>query len=73
MTMRGPGRGYAWIYLDGGATPVAKINLYKATAQPMVIAWSKTWATSGKHTVKVWVAGTAGKPRVDVDAFLTLP
>jgi hypothetical protein len=35
-----------------------------------VFSW--TWATLGAHTLRVVVVGTAGHPRVDVDAFITL-
>ena len=34
------------------------------------IVFNKTFSTPGLHTIKVVVAGTRGRPRVDVDAFL---
>ncbi len=72
VTQRAPASGYAWIYVDGAVTPAAKVSLTRSPAQPRFIAWQMTWATSGTHTIRVWVAGTAGKPRVDVDAFVVI-
>ena len=69
VTMRGTGRGYVTIIVDGST--VAKVLLYRSTAQPRYIAWSKALAY-GSHTVKLVVAGTAGRPRVDLDAFVTI-
>lgn len=32
--------------------------------------YQTSWPTSGSHTIKIKVLGTAGHPRVDMDAFL---
>ena len=68
-----PGRqpGPVSIYLDGAATPVT-LDTYAATTAYGVQVWSQTFATSGPHTVRVVVVGTAGRPRVDLDAFAIL-
>ncbi len=34
--------------------------------------YSKAWSTTGRHTLEIRVSGTAGHPRVDVDAFLLI-
>jgi subtilisin len=79
-TFRFTGRAIAWIaplgrlsgaaqvYVDGRY--VRTVNLYAAGAHPRRIVFEQRWAASGTHTISVRVAGTAGHPRVDVDAFL---
>ena len=70
VSMRGTGRGSVTIVVDGKTA--ATVSLYRSSAQPRYIAWSRAWATSGTHTVRLIVAGTAGRPRVDLDAFITV-
>jgi hypothetical protein len=67
----GPTLGTATLYLDGVA--VKTVNLYSATLHEAQIVWKKGWSgTQVKHTIKIVVNGTAGHPRVDLDALLTL-
>jgi len=70
ITTTGPTRGAARIYVNGayqGTVDLAgMVDVYRAQA------WSRTWATSGTRTIKVVVVGTAGRPRVDVDAFAVI-
>jgi GH25 family lysozyme M1 (1,4-beta-N-acetylmuramidase) len=70
VAYRGPTRGKADVYVDG--TLRGTVNLYASTyiAQPIVFV--ANWAASGTHTLKIVVKGTAGHPRVDVDAFIRL-
>ena len=63
VTTRGPGRGQVAIYVDG--TYQATINLGAASATYRYVAFSKTWSSTGAHTIKVVALGS----RVDVDAF----
>ena len=65
-------RGQARIYLDGSTTPAATIDTYVATTAYQAQVWAWTWSGSGAHTVKVAVVGTAGRPRVDLDAISVL-
>ena len=58
------------VYVDGVLR--ATVNLYSATAQYRVVVWQYNFATSGAHTVKLVVAGTAGHPRVDLDSFVVV-
>ena len=37
-----------------------------------VLAQQKTWSIATSRTVKLVVVGTAGRPRVDLDAFVTV-
>jgi hypothetical protein len=51
---------------------VATVDLYAPSVQPARVAFVRSWASPGTHAVAVRVAGTAGRPRVDVDAFVML-
>jgi hypothetical protein len=63
-------RGRAQIWIDG--VQVATVSLYAKTLTPRRVMFTRTWATPGPHTIKVVVAGTAGHPRVDLDAFVVI-
>ncbi len=65
-----PSRGSAKVYIDG--TLVATISLNASTTSFGRVVFAKTWASSGYHTIRIVVVGTAGHPRVDVDAFEVL-
>jgi len=62
------GRGKARIYVDG--VYAATIDTYRATSRFRVLVFTRTWATSKAHTLKVIVSGTKNRPRFDVDAFV---
>ncbi len=70
VTTKGPTRGKGKVYVDGALA--ATVDLYGATPTHRVLAWAQTWASSGSHTVRLVVAGTRGRPRVDLDAFAVL-
>jgi hypothetical protein len=61
--------GTATVYLDGVAQKT--VNLYSSAAHPRQLVWKQGWSFQGKHTIKVVVTGASGRPRVDLDAFLT--
>jgi hypothetical protein len=65
-----PDRGKAEVWVDG--VYVTTVDLYYKKERLRRAVFSKSWATSGTHTIEVRVLGTAGRPRVDVDAFLTI-
>ena len=67
---KGPGNGFAQVRVDG--VLVATVNLESATAQPPRVLWRQTWAATRAHVVQVRLLGTAGRPRVEVDAFEVL-
>jgi spore germination protein YaaH len=67
VTTRGPDRGAVKVYLDGSL--VATVDAHAASLGFRSVAWSRTWATSGTHTIRLVVVGTAGHPRVDLDAL----
>ena len=70
VSLRAAGRGKVKVYVDGSSTATV-LDLRGATACRWV-AWTRQWSTSGRHTVRLVVAGTLGRPRVDVDAFAVL-
>lgn len=70
ITTTGPTRGKAKVYVDG--TYVKTIDMYASSTHYRVQKYTKAFSTSGKHTIKIVVSGTSGRPRVDADAFAIL-
>jgi hypothetical protein len=70
VTTVDPGRGSVKVFLDGKY--VTTLDLSAGTAGQRVVAFSRTWKSVGTHTIRLVVVGTAGHPRVDVDAFEVL-
>ena len=70
VTAKGPSRGKAYVYVNGVLD--ATVDLYAPTPSYRVVAWSKAFGATRNISVKVVVAGTAGRPRVDLDAFIQL-
>jgi hypothetical protein len=63
-------RGAAKVYVDGRY--VATVRLTASAFGSRRVVFATSWATEGQHTLRIVVAGTAGHPRIDVDAFVTL-
>jgi GH25 family lysozyme M1 (1,4-beta-N-acetylmuramidase) len=70
VAYRGPTRGKADVYVDGAYR--STVDLYSATSTARPIVFVANWSAVGTHTVRIVVKGTAGHPRVDVDAFVRL-
>ncbi|HET7182547.1 MAG TPA: glycosyl hydrolase family 18 protein, partial [Candidatus Limnocylindrales bacterium] len=70
VTTLAPSRGVAKVYVDG--VLVQTIDCGSAITRFRYVAFAKAWASSGFHTIRIVVAGTAGRPRVDVDALEVL-
>jgi hypothetical protein len=70
VTTKASSRGSFRVYIDGVLK--ATISAYSTTTAYRQLVYQFTWATPGTHTMKIYVLGTAGHPRVDVDAFLVL-
>jgi hypothetical protein len=70
----GADRGKAEIWLDGKR--VTTLSLYSRTTAKRRIAWTKSFATSARHTLVIKVLGKKAPAsrgtRVDVDAFLVM-
>lgn len=62
-------RGNARIYVDGKLSTT--LNLWLPTVHKKYLVWQKSWPTSSTHTIKIVVLGTAGRPRIDIDGFIT--
>ena len=74
LTTRGPDRGKAEIWLDGAR--VATVDLYAATRQYRVVAFTRSVSPSVEHTFEVRVparkSASSSGYRVDLDAVVTL-
>ena len=71
VTTKSPYRGKFRVYIDGVLKATLDAHTTSATSYRQLV-YQFTWATPGTHTIKIYVLGTAGHPRVDVDAFLVL-
>jgi len=65
----GPTRGQARVYVDGAY--VRTVDLRSSSIAARRIVYVRSWTASGQHTLEIRVVGTSGRPRVDVDAFLS--
>ena len=70
VTTKAGSRGSFRVYVDG--VYKASISTYSATTRFRQLVYQFSWATPGTHKIKIVVSGTAGHPRVDVDAFVVL-
>jgi hypothetical protein len=62
-------RGSASVSLDGGTATTVSTN--GTTTKPAMVVFTKI-VPAGTHSLLLKVLGTAGHPRVDVDAFLVI-
>ncbi|WP_225097997.1 N-acetylmuramoyl-L-alanine amidase [Streptomyces sp. CoH27] len=62
--------GQAYIYVDG--TKVSTVDLKSSTTLYRQAIWTKTWSASAKHTLKIVVVGTSGRPAVTTDGIATI-
>jgi hypothetical protein len=70
LSRMSPTRGAARVYVDG--TYVRTVDLKAPETAWRHVVFSRTWSTSGTHTLLIKVVGTSGRPAVDVDAVLVL-
>jgi GH25 family lysozyme M1 (1,4-beta-N-acetylmuramidase) len=70
VAYRGPNRGSAAVYVDG--VYKATVNLYASSYAARAVVFAANWTWNGTHTLKIVCLGTAGHPRVDIDAFVIL-
>ncbi|MFB7292281.1 N-acetylmuramoyl-L-alanine amidase [Actinacidiphila glaucinigra] len=59
--------GQAYVYVDGVKT--ATVDLKTSTTAYRQTIWSKSWSTSAKHTLKIVVVGTSGRPAITTDGI----
>ncbi|MFD9390694.1 N-acetylmuramoyl-L-alanine amidase [Streptomyces sp. NPDC060000] len=62
--------GQAVIYVDG--TKSATVDLKSSTTAYRNALWTKSWSSAGKHTVKIVVSATSGRPAVTTDGIAYL-
>lgn len=62
--------GQAYIYVDG--TKVTTVDLKSSTTLYRQAIWTKSWSSSAKHTLKIVVVGTSGRPTVTTDGIATI-
>ncbi|MFD5115689.1 N-acetylmuramoyl-L-alanine amidase [Streptomyces sp. NPDC058391] len=62
--------GQAYVYVDGVKT--ATVDLKSSTTKYRDAIWTKTWTTSAKHTIKIVVVGTSGRPSITTDGLVYL-
>jgi hypothetical protein len=65
----GASRGSANVYVDG--VLVQTVSLYSSTTRKRRVITTLSWSTAANRTIRIVVSGTAGHPRVDLDAFVT--
>jgi hypothetical protein len=63
-------RGSFKVYVDGVYR--GTISTYSTTTKYRQLVYQFAWSAPGTHKVKVVIVGTAGHPRVDLDAFVVL-
>ena len=69
MSSQGPTRGSATVKLDSGAAQTINTNASSPKTAEIV---DVVTGSQGAHKVVVNALGTAGHPRIDVDAFIVL-
>jgi uncharacterized protein with LGFP repeats len=62
--------GQADIYVDGKKVTTAELK--SATTAYRNAIWTKTWSAGAKHTLKIVVKATAGRPAVTTDGIVYL-
>ncbi|MGW1812261.1 N-acetylmuramoyl-L-alanine amidase [Streptomyces sp. NPDC002125] len=60
--------GQAYVYVDG--VKAATVDLKSSTTKYRQAIWTKSWSASAKHTVKIVVVGTSGRPTVTTDGLV---
>ncbi|HZE32646.1 MAG TPA: hypothetical protein VE198_14550, partial [Actinoallomurus sp.] len=67
ITRRATNTGKFSVYVDG--VYAATIDTKSSSSLYRQIQWTKTWSTSGRHTIKIRVAATSGRPTVAIDGL----
>ncbi|WP_371100055.1 peptidoglycan recognition protein [Streptomyces sp. PU_AKi4] len=62
--------GQAHVYVDG--KKAATVDLKSSTTKYRDAIWTKNWSSSAKHTIKIVVAGTSGRPAITTDGVVYL-
>ncbi|WP_406410889.1 N-acetylmuramoyl-L-alanine amidase [Streptomyces sp. NBC_01614] len=70
VVSRASNYGQAYVYVDG--VKVSTVDLKSSTTLYRQAIWTKTWPTSARHTVKIVVVGTSGRPTITTDGLVYL-
>ncbi|MFG3309647.1 N-acetylmuramoyl-L-alanine amidase [Streptomyces wuyuanensis] len=70
VVSRASGSGQVHVYVDG--VKAATVDLKSTTTKYRDAIWTKTWTTSAKHTIKIIVVGTSGRPTITTDGLVYL-
>jgi hypothetical protein len=69
-TLRGPGSGAAAVYIDGAYAKSIDTGSSRFVRSTPI--YTRTWSSSGTHTIRIRAWGTAGRPSVVVDQFVVM-
>jgi hypothetical protein len=72
VTHRDIDSGVAEVWIDGSLAATVSLHSTGATSLGRLVVFSKTWGVSSTHKIAIKVLGTAGHPKIDLDAFLIL-
>ncbi|GAA3931165.1 hypothetical protein GCM10023085_10680 [Actinomadura viridis] len=67
IVKRASNLGAVHVYVDG--VKLGTLDTRASTTAYRQLIWTRTWSTSGKHTIKIVVAGTSGRPTVGIDGI----
>ncbi|MFI9625094.1 N-acetylmuramoyl-L-alanine amidase [Streptomyces sp. NPDC052042] len=70
VVSRAANSGQVHVYVDGVKT--STVDLKSSTTKYRDALWTKTWSGSAKHTVKIVVVGTSGRPAITTDGLVYL-
>jgi hypothetical protein len=59
------------VFVDGHLIRV--VDLHSAGFQARTTVFGRTWARPGRHTIRIVVLGTRGRPIVAIDEFSVRP
>ncbi|MEV7956040.1 peptidoglycan recognition protein [Streptomyces sp. NPDC058316] len=62
--------GQVYVYVDGAK--VSTVDLKSSTTKYRDALWTQSWTSSAKHTVKIVVVATSGRPTVTTDGIVYL-
>jgi trimeric autotransporter adhesin len=65
-----PGDGSARVLIDGRAAGI--VHLRSSAGIHRRVVFTRSWATSGAHTIRIIALGTHGHPMISLDALLAL-
>ena len=68
VVSRASSSGQAYVYVDG--VKAATVDLKSSATLYRQAIWTKTWSSSAKHTVKIVVVATTGRPTITTDGLV---